>query len=115
VSDACARALKVWRRPADPCEEALVELSGATLPELTAPERLPASRRDAEAARQFEGYLLGMLLREMRKTVQPGGLFSTRATEGYLSLAFDALAERAASANTFGLAQKLLDQWERHG
>jgi Rod binding domain-containing protein len=89
----------------DPAVNPLATLSSAPPPEI--------GRRDAEAARQFEAYLLGMILRDMRKMVLPGGLFSDRAHQGYFSIAFDALAERAAQANKLGLARQLLAEWER--
>ncbi len=65
-----------------------------------------------DAARQFEAYILKMLLGEMRKSVQSGGLFTDKSMDGYRDLLDDALAKRAAEAGTFGLAEQLLRQWE---
>ncbi len=65
-----------------------------------------------EAAREFEAYILKMLLSEMRKSVQSGGLFEDKTMDGYRELLDDALAKRAAEAGTFGLAEQLLRQWE---
>ena len=65
----------------------------------------------AEAAREFEAYILKMLLQEMRKSVHSGGLFEDKSTDGYRTLLDDALARRAAEAGTFGLAEQMLRQW----
>ena len=60
------------------------------------------------AAQEFEAYILKMLLGEMRKSVQSGGLFEDRSTDGFRSIAEDALARHAAEARTFGLADQLM-------
>jgi Rod binding domain-containing protein len=65
----------------------------------------------AEAAREFEAYILKVLLQEMRKSVHSGGLFEDKSTDGYRALLDDALARRAAEAGTFGLAEQMLRQW----
>ncbi len=61
-----------------------------------------------EAVREFEAYILKMLLQEMRKSVQSGGLFEDKTMDGYGALMDDALARRAAEAGRFGLAEQLL-------
>jgi flagellar protein FlgJ len=68
---------------------------------------------DAEAAREFEGYLMRVLLDEMRRTVKAGGLFDGRATQGYQALLDDALTRQMAERGGIGLAQQMLDQWEK--
>jgi Rod binding domain-containing protein len=73
------------------------------------PQGTPVS--PAEAAREFEAYVLRLLLSEMRKTVGSGGLFSGSTTGTYEAMFEDALARRAAEAGTFGLAKQLLEQW----
>ena len=65
-----------------------------------------------EAAREFEAYILKMLLTEMRKSVQSGGLFTDKSMDGYRELMDDALAKRAAEAGSFGLAEQMLREWE---
>jgi Rod binding domain-containing protein len=64
-----------------------------------------------EAAKQFEGYFLKLLLGEMSRTVPSGGLFSGVGNGTYQALLQDALASRAAEAGSFGLAKQLLDSW----
>lgn len=88
----------------------VVDLAASAAP----PEPDPRAR-DAEAAREFEAYLLKMLLAEMRKGVSSGGLFSDEGLEGYQALMDDALSRRAAEAGSFGLAQQLLRDWEQEG
>ena len=65
-----------------------------------------------EAAEQFEAYILQMLLSEMRKSVQDGGLFENRQTKGYTAILDDALTRKAAEAGTFGLAEQIVRQME---
>jgi Rod binding domain-containing protein len=67
---------------------------------------------NAEAAREFEGYLLRVLLDEMRRTVTSGGLFDGRATAGYQAMLDDALMRQAAARGGLGLANQLLAEWE---
>jgi Rod binding domain-containing protein len=67
---------------------------------------------DAEAAREFEGYLMRILLDEMRKTVSSGGLFDGRATAGYQSMLDDALTRQMAQRGGLGLAAQMVKQWE---
>ena len=66
----------------------------------------------AEAALEFEAYVLRLLLSEMGKTVGSGGLFSGAGSGAYQAMLEDALARRAAEAGTFGLARQLLQAWE---
>jgi Rod binding domain-containing protein len=73
----------------------------------------PPRPGDADAAREFEGYLLRIVLDEMRRTVNSGGLFDGRATRGYQALLDDALTRQMAQRGDLGLAAQMLDQWER--
>lgn len=68
--------------------------------------------RDAAAAKEFESYMLKMLLTEMRKGISSGGLFTSSTAKSYEAILDDALARRAAEAGSFGLAEQLLRQWE---
>jgi flagellar protein FlgJ len=68
---------------------------------------------DAEAAREFEGYLLHILLDEMRRTVNSGGLFDGHATQGYQTMLDDALTRQMAQRGGIGLANQMLAQWEK--
>jgi peptidoglycan hydrolase FlgJ len=68
---------------------------------------------DGDAAREFEGYMLRMLLDEMRRTVTSGGLFDGRATQGYQAMLDDALTRQMAERGGLGLANQMLAQWEK--
>lgn len=70
-------------------------------------------RGDAEAAREFEGYLLHVLLDEMRRTVGSGGLFDGHATQGYQTMLDDALTRQLAERGGIGLANQMIAQWEK--
>lgn len=69
--------------------------------------------RDAAAAKEFEAYMLKMLLAEMRKGISSGGLFTSSTAKTYEAILDDALARRAAEAGSFGLAEQMLREWER--
>ena len=68
---------------------------------------------DARAAREFEGYLLHILLDEMRRTVNSGGLFDGRATQGYQAMIDDALTRQMGERGGIGLANQMIAQWEK--
>jgi len=78
----------------------------------TAPSQGTERAEREQAAQEFEAYFVKMLLEEMQKTVRSGGLFEAESPVGYRALVDDALARRAAQAGSFGLAHKLLEQWE---
>ena len=88
------------------------EEAATGLPLIDSPKSSEKNQKLAEAAREFEAYILKMLLQEMRKSVQSGGLFKDKSMEGYSALLDDALARRAAEAGTFGLAEQLLRHLE---
>ena len=70
----------------------------------------PASREGSnpvEAARKFEAYLAQIMLREMRKTVPEGGLFSGPAMDTFVDMFDQAMGERIAEGGRLGLAQQL--------
>ena len=67
----------------------------------------------AEAAQEFEAYILKMLLSQLRKGIQSGGLFEDHSHDGYRALVEDALARHAAEARTFGLADQLIRDTQR--
>ncbi len=82
----------------------------ATLALTSQPDPRP---RDAHAAREFEAYMLKMLLGEMRKGLGTSGLFTSQSLKGYEAILDDALTRRAAEAGSFGLAQQMMREWER--
>jgi Rod binding domain-containing protein len=65
----------------------------------------------AEAATEFEAYLIQSLLSQARKTVDEGGLFGSLAG-GHQALVDSALSRHLARAGGLGLASQLLRQWE---
>lgn len=74
------------------------------------------AQKTEQAARQFEGLLMNVMLQAMRKTVQPSGLFGdsgqTRATYEYLM--DQAVVDRTvASGHGWGLADRLKASWSR--
>jgi Rod binding domain-containing protein len=88
---------------------------------LAAPQEILAQpvlspTRNAEAAKQFEGMLMSFVFQQMRKTVQPSGLFgddgNARSTYDYLL--DQAVTSKAASAGKgWGLSQRLTAQWDQ--
>jgi murein DD-endopeptidase MepM/ murein hydrolase activator NlpD len=60
-----------------------------------------------EAARKFEAYLAQIMLREMRKTVPEGGLFSGPAMDTFVDMFDQAVGERIAEGGRLGLSQQL--------
>ncbi len=72
-------------------------------------ERSRPGPGNAEAAQQFEAFILKMLLAEMRRTVGSGGLLSG-GNSTYQVILEDALSRRAAEAGSFGLAQQILQE-----
>ena len=88
------------------------EEAGTGLSLIDSPKSSEKNRKLAEAAREFEAYILKMLLQDMRKSVESGGLFEDKSMDGYRALLDDALARRAAEAGTFGLAEQMLRHLE---
>lgn len=75
----------------------------------------PAERTD-QAARQFEGLLMGLLFQTMRKTVEPSGLMgdSGQSRSTYEYLLDQAVVEGAVnSGRGWGLAERLKASWSQ--
>lgn len=75
-----------------------------------------ASDKTDQAARQFEGLLMGLLFQSMRKTVEPSGLLGdsgqTQSTFEYLM--DQAVVDKAVSGGRgWGLAERLKADWAR--
>jgi len=58
------------------------------------------------AGEQFEGYLLQMMVREMRKTI-PEGMFDSQAMSVFMDLFDQAIAEEMASAGGLGFSESI--------
>ncbi len=72
------------------------------------------SERTEQAARQFEGLLMGVLFQTLRKTVEPSGLLgdSGQSRSTYEYLLDQAVVERAVnSGRGWGLAERLKAAW----
>ncbi len=69
-----------------------------------APSATPG--REAEAAREFESFMVEMMIQQMRKTV-PEGLFQSTGVEMFSSMMDQAIAEEIAAAGGLGLADKI--------
>jgi len=68
-------------------------------------------KRLREACKQFEGIFLGLLLKSMRKTVTKADLFgSDREEEFFREMLDTELCERAAGAQSLGIADMLYRQ-----
>jgi murein DD-endopeptidase MepM/ murein hydrolase activator NlpD len=62
----------------------------------------------AEAAKLFEGYMVEMMVREMRKTI-PEGMFHNNAVELFSGVYDQELSKRIAEAGGFGFGSLLMD------
>ena len=69
--------------------------------------KLEESARQEIASEEFEGYLIGMLIKEMRKTI-PEGMFSSSAMDTFTEMMDQALAEQLAETKSFGFAEAML-------
>jgi len=64
-----------------------------------------------KVAQDFEAILMNIMLKEMRKTVPKGGLFSNDAgSKIYRELMDTALSDAIGKSKTFALSQKLYQQ-----
>jgi Rod binding domain-containing protein len=70
---------------------------------------------NAQAAQQFEGMLMSFVFQQMRKTVQPSGLFGD---EGMARSTYEYLLDQAVTGNAmkagkgWGLSQQLAAKWD---
>ena len=69
--------------------------------------QLGDQQRQEIASEEFEGYLIGMLIKEMRKTI-PEGLFSSSAMDTFTEMIDQALAKELAANGSFGFAEAML-------
>lgn len=68
---------------------------------------LADSQRQEIASEEFESYLIGMLIKEMRKTI-PEGMFSSQAMDTFTEMMDQALAKQLAEEGSFGFAEAML-------
>lgn len=71
----------------------------------------PKGAKSVEAAKQFESYLVEMMIREMRKTLPKGGVFDSDVMSTFNGMFDRALADEIASGNGMGFSQALLRSW----
>jgi len=69
--------------------------------------QLGDEQRQEIASEEFEGYLIGMLIKEMRKTI-PKGMFSSSAMDTFTEMMDQALAKELAADGSFGFADAML-------
>ncbi len=62
-----------------------------------------------EAARAFEGYLVEMMVQQMRKTI-PEGIFQSTGVDMFSGMFDQAVAKEIAAAGGFGLAEVMMAQ-----
>ena len=73
---------------------------------------IPSKNELHEAARQFEGLLVGMMLKESMRDVFSGhGEDSSSGMEMMRDLCIEKLASSLAEDASLGLADQLLDHW----
>ena len=65
------------------------------------------TQRQEIASEEFESYLIGMLIKEMRKTI-PEGMFSSSAMDTFTEMMDQALAKQLAENGSFGFAEAML-------
>lgn len=96
-------------------EPSLAVVSGLTQAQGSKALPDPAERTE-QAARQFEGLLMGLLFQTMRKTVEPSGLLgdSGQSRSTYEYLLDQAVVEGAVnSGRGWGLAERLKASWSQ--
>ncbi len=91
----------------------------ASSPELSAPLGMPGSALEGsskpslkDAAQGFESVMLSLLLKEMRKTLEPGSLFGDDKSDVYGGLFDQFMSQHLAQGKGMGLAQSLIKQLE---
>lgn len=96
-------------------------MSVQPVPQEIVAQQLPGPGSDpagnAEAAKQFEGMLMAFVFQQMRKTIQPSGLFggNGNARSTYEYLLDQAVTSNAMDAGKgWGLSQQFQEQWDAH-
>jgi murein DD-endopeptidase MepM/ murein hydrolase activator NlpD len=65
--------------------------------------------KDAEAAQEFEGYLVEMMIQQMRKTI-PEGIFQSTGVDMFAGMFDQAVAQEISAGGGFGLAESMAAQ-----
>lgn len=79
-------------------------------------ETTPSKRELQEAARQFEGLLVGMMLKESMQEVFSGSVTGgSSGMEMMRDLCVEKLATSLAEDASLGLADQLLEHWQLTG
>jgi len=91
-------------------------MNAAAKAEAAAQRNLSGSKKALmEAAQQFEGLFLNMLLSEMRKTVPDTDLFGDkRAEKLFQSMLDQEIADHSVKSQSLGLAKMIYDQLARY-
>lgn len=72
-------------------------------------------RKLRKAAREFEGFFVGMLLKQMHASAVKGGLFGQSSDAGTYREMFDeALARKLGDQGAFGIGDMLANSLERN-
>ena len=66
-------------------------------------------------AKEFEGVFVSLLTKEMRNTVEEGGLFGTEASDSFGSLFELYIGQHLAESQPLGIANVFLQQYENQG
>ncbi|HHW68365.1 rod-binding protein [Defluviitalea raffinosedens] len=68
-----------------------------------------------KACQEFESYFINQLFKEMRRTIQPGGLIEkSQAEEIFQEMLDEEYAKNASQSNGIGLANVLYKQLKSH-
>lgn len=83
-------------------------------------QREPQQDRESallrEACQQFEGFLLGILLKEsMRETLSEGVGDSASGFDQFREFCLEQVADSMAASSSLGIADQLYEQFSQHG
>ena len=91
------------------CQSFLPFRSKAAMPDFDLAQVERTTKSDPkEAAKQFEGLMIQMMVKEMRKTLPENGLFGSDDISMYEDLFDQVISDRIAEGRGFGLAEQLL-------
>ena len=73
-----------------------------------------SNERIRELAQEFEGVFLSLLTKELRKTVNEGGLFGQESTDSFGGLFDLYMGQHLAKAQPLGIASLWVNQYEQN-